>query len=267
MNIQEFLDLRPTHNPHRWFLPVTQRVCTLGGFLFGGAGLAAAVAALESTCERPLVWATAQYLSFAKPPSIVDIDVTIPVAGRNTTQARAIGHVGDSEIFTANGALGERSLPDAAEWPEPPQVPPAEECPPIPDRDTTTESIGSRLKLRVANGRYGDERDGTVSPHGRSALWVGIPGIELSAATLAIIADWVPSGVGQALGRLLYVSSLDNTLRVVEIVPTEWVLCDIRMHAVRNGYAHGAMHLWSQDKRLLATASQSMVIRNIRRTK
>ncbi len=260
MNINEFLDLRPTHNPHRWVLPVTPRVCTLGGFLFGGAGLAAAVAALESTCDRPLIWATAQYLSFARPPSFVDLDVTIPVAGRNTTQARAIGHVHDSEIFTANAALGKRSLPGSGEWPEPPRVPAASECPPIPGRDSETESIGSRLELRVANGRFGAERDGSLSPDGRSALWVGIPGIEISAATLAIIADWIPSGVGQALGRMTYVSSLDNTLRVVEIAATEWVLCDIRMHAIRNGYAHGAMHLWSQDMRLLATASQSMVV-------
>jgi acyl-CoA thioesterase II len=261
MNIHQFLGLQATHNPHRWVLPVERQLCTLGGFLFGGAGLAAAVAALESTCARPLVWATAQYLSFARPPAIVDIDVTIPVAGRNTTQARAIGHVLDSEIFTVNGALGSRPWPVEAEWPVPPEVPPPADCGPIPDRDVTTESIGSRLDLRVASGRYGAARDGTLSADGRSALWVRMPEVEMSAAALAIIADWVPSGVGQALGRLLYVSSLDNTLRVVDVRPTEWVLCDIRMQAVHNGYAHGAMLLWSQEGSLLASASQSMVVR------
>lgn len=261
MNIQEFLGLQATHNPHRWVLPVERKLCTLGGFLFGGAGLAAAVAALESTCERPLVWATAQYLSFARPPSIVDIDVTIPVGGRNTTQARAIGHVRDAEIFTVNGALGQRPWPVEAAWPEPPTVPPPEDCGPIPDRDVRTESVGSRLDLRVASGRYGADRDGTLSGDGRSALWVRMPEVELCAAALAIIADWVPSGVGQALGRLVFVSSLDNTLRVLDLHPTEWVLCDIRMQAIYNGYAHGSMLLWSREGRLLATASQSMVVR------
>ncbi len=262
MDIGSFLGLRATHNRHRWILPVEKKVCTRGGFMFGGAGLAAAVAALESTSERNLVWATAQYLSFAKPPSIVDIDVTIPVAGHNTTQARAIGHVLDSEIFTVNAALGDRPWPDAREWAVAPTVRPPLECPPMPDLDTSLESIATRIEFRVANGRYGEERDGTHSTDGRSALWTRIPDIPVSAGSLAIIADWVPSGVGQALGRMLYVSSLDNTLRIVQVLQTDWVLCDIRMHAVRNGYAHGAMHLWTESGDLLATASQSMVVRN-----
>ncbi len=64
-------------------------------------------------------------------------------------------------------------------------------------------------------------------------------------------------------------AGLDNTLRVVHLRDTEWVLrdtewvlCDIRMHAVDNGYAHGTMHLWSEDAHLLATGSQSMVVRD-----
>ena len=54
------------------------------------------------------MWATAQYLSYAKPGSVVDVDVTIAVSGRNSTQARAVGHVADREIFTVNAALGAR---------------------------------------------------------------------------------------------------------------------------------------------------------------
>ncbi len=261
MNIKEFLDLRATHNPHRWVLPVVPQVCTRGGFLFGGAGLAAAVAALESTSKRPLIWATAQYLSFARPPSVVDLDVTIPVAGHNTTQARAIGHVLDSEIFTVNAALGARPFAHSGQWATFPTLAPPDDCPPMPEDVATGNSIGARIDFRVANGRFGADRDGTLSDDGRSALWARIPGIEMSVATLAIVADWVPAGVGQAMGRMLYISSLDNTLRVVDLRDTEWVLCDTRMYAVANGYAHGAMHLWTEDGHLLATASQSMAVR------
>jgi len=39
------------------------------GMFLGGAGLAAATAALEVATGRPLVWASAQYLSYALPPS------------------------------------------------------------------------------------------------------------------------------------------------------------------------------------------------------
>ena len=55
------------HNPFRWTLPVERHLCTSGAFLFGGCGLAAAISALEGTSGRPLVWATGQYLSYAKP--------------------------------------------------------------------------------------------------------------------------------------------------------------------------------------------------------
>ena len=56
-------------------------------------------------------------------------------------------------------------------------------------------------------------------------------------------------------------NSLDNTLRVARLVPTEWVLLDIRIHAVANGFAHGLVHEWAEDGTLLATASQSTIVR------
>ncbi|HWJ98819.1 MAG TPA: acyl-CoA thioesterase, partial [Acidimicrobiales bacterium] len=65
MDAREFLGLQPTHNPHRWHFAVTPGLSTGGGFLFGGCGLGAAIAALEGTTDRPLVWATAQYLNYA----------------------------------------------------------------------------------------------------------------------------------------------------------------------------------------------------------
>jgi hypothetical protein len=44
-------------------------------------------------------------------------------------------------------------------------------------------------------------------------------------------------------------------------VPTEWVLLDIRIDAVAHGFGHGTVHLWSQDGSLLASASQSTIVR------
>ncbi len=110
MDAREWLGLQPTHNPTRWFLPVVAGLSTREGFLFGGCGLGAAIEALEGTTGRPVVWATAQYLSFARPPSVLDVDVTVANAGRQTTQARAVGHVADTEILTVNAALGDRDL-------------------------------------------------------------------------------------------------------------------------------------------------------------
>jgi acyl-CoA thioesterase len=209
------------------------------------------------------VWATAQYLSYANPPSIMDIDVTIAVAGRQVTQARVVGHVGDREILTVNAALGERPLEAEGQWVEPPEVPAPEDCGPRIPRFPDTDSILNRIDTRLASALPMDQLPASAGmPGGRCALWARIPDVlEMSAATLAILGDYVPFGIGQALGAMAGGNSLDNTLRIGRLVPTEWVLLDVRIHAVRNGFGHGDVHLWAQDGTLLATASQSTIVR------
>jgi acyl-CoA thioesterase II len=86
-------------------------------------------------------------------------------------------------------------------------------------------------------------------------------GIDMGPVTLAVLGDFVPGGLGAALGRDGGGNSLDNTIRIARPVPTEWVLLAIRVHAVANGFGHGLVHQWSQDGTLLATASQSAIVR------
>ena len=262
MDAQHFLGLQPTHNPHRWHFPVTPGISAGGEFLFGGCGLAAAIAALEGTTGRPLVWATAQYLSYAKPGSVVDVDVTIAVSGRNSTQARAVGHVADREIFTVNAALGARGLDIDHTYVEPIDVPHPDDCDPRPLRIPGQESIMSRIDLRLASAKAWEDLLGAKAEGGRSALWARIPDLlEPSAAALAILGDYVPFGIGQALGAFAGGNSLDNTLRVIKIVPTEWVLLDIQVDGIANGFGHGTVRLYAQDGTLMATASQSTIVR------
>jgi len=262
MDAPAWLGLEPTHNPMRWTLPITPGISTGHQFLFGGCGLGAAIAALEGSSGRPVVWATAQYLSYANPPSIMDIDVTIAVAGKQVTQARAVGHVGDREILTVNAALGTRPLEAGGQWAEMPAVPAPDDCPKRMPRMPGNDSIMERIDVRLADARGFDELPGPPQPGGRSALWARIPDVlDMSAATLAILGDYVPFGIGQALGAQAGGNSLDNTLRVARLVPTEWVLLDIRIEAIVNGFGHGVVHLWAVDGTLLASASQSTIVR------
>jgi acyl-CoA thioesterase len=258
---EDFLGLRPTHNPHRWILPVRDDISTPGHFLFGGCGLAAAVSAMEQTCGRPAVWATAQYLSYARPPSIMDLDVIVPVSGKHNTQARVVAHVGDTEILTVNAALGARPMEVGGQWATRPDVPRPADCDPVPRWSKKTGFIDERVELRVARGRWGQHDDGAPGD-GRSVLWARFPeGVEMTAPMLAVVADWMPSGLSGALGRRAGGNSLDNTIRIHRLTSTEWVMCDIQVHAVHAGHGHGRMHLWSEDGTLLATASQSLIVR------
>jgi acyl-CoA thioesterase len=191
----------------------------------------------------------------------MDIRINEVVRGHQISQARAIGSVGGDEILTVNAALGDRNITFEGEWAVRPQVPPPEDCPPRELMDRHEGTIMDRVEMRMASARSFTELDG-VQGSGRSALWVRLPDVlEMSAASLAIIGDYVPFGISQALGHRAGGNSLDNTLRVASRVPTDWILADIRVHAVAHGFGHGLVHLWAHDGTLLGTASQSTIVR------
>ncbi len=265
---KHFIDLQATHNPNRWVLPITSNLCVGPEgkeFMFGGVGLASAVMAMEKTCERPVVWATAQYLSYARLPAVVDLDVIVPVHGNYNSQARVISHVGDTEVLTVNAALGKRPHEVSAFWAEMPKnLPPPEECTPRPRHSRHKNGgLHDQMDVRVVKGRYGIGRpDGEYSEDGHVLLWAQFRhGVPIDSAALCVIADFVPSAVSNAIGREAGGNSLDNTIRFRRIVATDWVLCDIQIHGIHGGFVHGRMHLFSQDGELMASASQSFILR------
>jgi acyl-CoA thioesterase II len=256
-----FYGLQSTDDPLQWRLPVVRELCSGYGALFGGAGLGAAIEVLERVTGRPLVWATAQYLQFARPPSVVELEVNEVVRGHATSQARVLARVDGREIFTVVAALGRRSLPLEGEWAVRPDVPSIADSPPRTLAPHMEGTIATRLETRLASARNFEELDGTPGD-GRCALWVRLPPqLEATAAALAILGDYVPFGLSQALGCRIQSNSLDNTVRMVRVHPTEWVLADIRVQAVVDGFGHGVVHLWADDGTLLATANQSATVR------
>ncbi len=231
--------------------------------MFGGVGMAAAITAMERTCRRPVIWATAQYLSYARPSDVVDLDVRVAAEGRRTSQARVTAHVGDTEILTVNAALGGRDEPDARQWAQAPEAPPPDACRESERWRADIEDLHSQIEVRVAHGAHSRASDpGGPSADGRLVMWIRPrDGQLVDSPMLAIMADHVPSAIGTALGRNAGGNSLDNTIRFMERVPTTWVLCDTTIVGIHRGVAHGAMRLFSEDGRLMATASQSMIVR------
>ena len=73
-------------------------------------------------------------------------------------------------------------------------------------------------------------------------------------------AEWWARAGFVALGFVYLIVGV-LALQNAQLVPTEWVLLDVRIHALRNGFGHGDVHLWADDGTLLATASQSTIVR------
>lgn len=263
----EFLGLTATVDRLRWQVPVRRRLMSARGTLYGGAALGAAIAALERACDRPLVWATAQYLSFVRSSrtGVLDVDVEVLVAGAGTTQARCTITADGREVLMALATLGHRDAVARGSWVVRPDVPPVTAT----RRQMIAGAVGTvhdLLDMRMVHGvsrrqlARGKEFSDTG---GRAALWVRLPGGRRTpdGADLALVGDLVPAAFASATGQPISGFSLDNTIRVGELVPTEWVLVDIHVHSIMNGYGHGIAHLWSEDGTLLGTASQSAVVR------
>ena len=260
----DFLEMSHPVATMRWQLPVVPK--TTGGrdSLFGGAGLAAGIVALEQATGKPVIWATGQYLSLTRQPVMLDLEVLLPAVGRNVIQGRAVGHLGEQEVITVFGACGERPSPAEGMWYRMPEAPAPDDCPLLERRhEPEKETIHWHVDTRIAHGMFGFSGDGEPSGSNQSMLWVRMPDVEHDAGALAIIADYMPSAVGNALGRVIGCTSLDNTIRIANRAPSEWVLCDNRIDFIGNGFGFGHVNMWSDTGMLLATASQSFIVREM----
>ena len=259
--------ITPSDAPNCFHLLVTPQLCVGHAdnlFLFGGAGMAAGIAAIEAVTGRPTVWAAAQYLSYARPDQLLTLTVTVPVTGKYNSQARVVVSAGTAEILTVNAALGARPGGIAAQWAQMPDVPPPADCPAMQyNWPRRPDDLNASFEKRVAAGRVGNAATGDPSADGIARLWIrpSDPAIVIDRIALAVMADFLPSGIGNALGTAAGGNSLDNTIRFTGATPTQWVLADLRIHAVSQGFVHGRVHLFGDDGTLLATASQSMILR------
>lgn len=265
MSTAEFLGMIQ-HGDRQWTVPIADRAVGGGrGSLFGGVGLAAGVAAMEAESGQPAVWATAQYIATMYNPSEMHLDVATPAVGRTVTQCRVMGTFADDDgthdVITLLGAAGRRPEKLRGAWEVfPDAVAPSASV--DPEREFDYPSLHDHVEVKMARGMFGFSGVGEPTGDNRSLVWVRMPEVRVDAAALAIIADYSPSVIGNAAGRVTNLSSLDNTIRYADAAPgdTDWVLCDNRVEFIGNGFAHSSCLMWSESGQLLATASQSMTI-------
>jgi acyl-CoA thioesterase II len=256
------LDLRPGEDDRHWRLRVRSELSTPFGALYGGSGIAAAAEAAEAATGRPLVWITTQFLGTPVPGDEVDLRVSLPATGRVTTQSQVVATVGERPMFTSLAAHTERAAGDEVAFLTMPEVPEPAACPPMPvPFEVEGLTFFDSMERRVAAGM--PARDAVDRPQtGLMAIWCRLrEGLVGSAATQAYVADIVPLAVCAALGIEPGGTSLDNTLRVLDRRPTDWVLIQLVAEGRHRSVGHGAVRLWAADGRLLGIGQQSALIR------
>lgn len=266
ISTQQFLDLHPLDDDgRRWELNLATRNTGGMGSLFGGAGLAAGLECLAAHTGRPAVWGTAQFVSITQQPAIINLEVEVLAAGRKVSQGRVVARIDDREVFSMMGAVGTRPDLGQAAAPSMPDVAEPEACELMTRDETSPDALHQFVDVRPARGMFGFTAFGEPSGDERTLLWSRIKDCPLDAAGLAVLADYMPSALGNAYGRETYCSSLDNTIRLCNDVPPAsvedgWVLLDNRMEYAANGFGVGSCLMWDRFGTLLATASQSMAV-------
>ena len=234
----------------RWSFELTSPLTRHDGKLYGGAGIAASVATIEAETGRDALWATTQFVGSADMGDRIDCHVEVLARGRRTSQVRVTGTAGDRIVFAALGATGAaRKGPVEIQVGTMPDAPAPEHGESWSSRhrhrqdpDNSTSWFQIAEMRHVEDGRY---------------IWARMRDGGHTRATIAFLADMVPSAVVRAAGKMGGGTSLDNAIRYGAMADTDWILLDMDPYFGSGGYLHGAARVWAEDGTLLAVASQT----------
>ena len=225
-------------------------------YLFGGATLALALEVAAEATGRPVVQGALQFVSFSPLGAVLELVVETLQAGRTLAQVRVTGSLEGRILFHAGVVLGQREGFAPQQWIAAPTVPPPDACPlctDLPPQDANARFLAG-IEVREAGV--------AAAVPGRTLLWLRRrEGAPVDVASLAMFADFIPLALGRASGQAGGGNSLDNALRMVRPAPAGWCLADITVSAAHGGFAQGAVSLWDEGGNLLATGSQSLLMK------
>jgi acyl-CoA thioesterase len=217
------------------------------------------------------------------PEGDADIDVEVLRTGRSVTQvqgtvrgagATSVGHRTLAVFGHERGGFEGTAL-DFTELVFP-EVPPPEECRALPKVRPQPSifdfSLWRNFDVRDVRFHYAWEREWA----GGTALglrWIRYrdapiaSGGDVDPLAYLPILDVIPGAVAQRLGpnplggRQFFAPTLDLTVHFLDTTNDPWMLQVMRRRRATHGYGSGEMELWSRDGRLLAHASQTMLLR------
>jgi acyl-CoA thioesterase len=252
-------------------------------YAFGGVTFATALRAIEAAVGRDdlrLVSAEGTFCQ-AVPTGSVAVDVEVLRQGRSGAQAQARLWSTDDPTsdprgdLVVNAVLGAprpwhtpvigRSFPEDILPPEESRIriePPADgDFPKIPYHDQTD--------WRIATGRAPWDPDDGEVPEPWSVSWFRFhrsPALEDGAwepATVAVPGDILgPAVLGATRGMdgFFFVITLQMSVQFFAPMRGEWMLQHTRATSVADGFATGVADLWSQDRTLVAQATQTALL-------
>lgn len=125
------------------------------------------------------------------------------------------------------------------------------------------------VRLAIGDPWWESGWQGGTARHGRWFRYrtPQLAGGAFDALALPPIADTMPSSVVQGLGPDLepfHAPSLDLTVHFLEPTACEWLLVACYCRRASGGYATAEAEIWSEDERLIAYATQTMMLRKRR---
>ncbi|HVM08480.1 MAG TPA: thioesterase family protein [Acidimicrobiales bacterium] len=243
------------HDATRWSFELRSGLTRPDGKLFGGTGLAAMVAIAEAETGRDLLWSTVQFVGSAELGERIDCELEVLAGGRRTSQVRFTASVGERIVLAGVGSAGlPRDNAVDGQMPVFPDVVAPDDAPPWGRHGAAgvdADSDGAAAPMGWM--QHAELRQASAS----GSMWARAKGGRHSRATIAFIADMVPTSVVRAIGLVGGGTSLDNSVRYGRLVDTEWVLLDMDPWLASGGYLHGGARIWSRDGVLLGVASQT----------
>ncbi len=229
------------------------------GALYGGTGLAVAVAAMEAATDRDALWASTQFVSQPLMGATIDWTVEALAVGKRAAQlsvratcegAVAFAALGSTGVAVEDGLTGLYArMPKVSDPDSPP--PSLQAMPDVSFPDSWTVLI----EMRQAQ---------VLEPDGPSvAMWARFRDSRpFTPAAIGFIADFVPLGVARSAGKMGAGASLDNSMRFRGgAAEAAWVLLELRGEFAHGGFGHGTVRVWEPNGTLLATGSQSASMR------
>lgn len=232
----------------RWSFELTSSLARPDGKLYGGTGVAVMIAITEAECGRDVLWSTVQFVGSAEVGERIDCRLEVLAQGRRTSQVRLTASVGDRIVLAGVGSAGV-ARDGAVEG----QMPTMPDVPRPADGVAWGRKPGGEGAAHQGWMQHAELRQATES----GSMWARCLLGPHTRATIAFIADMVPTSVVRAIGLVGGGTSLDNSVRFGRLVDTEWVLLDMDPWLASGGYLHGGARIWAEDGTLLGVASQT----------